>query len=50
MQSKNFHDKVWKVSLENNTAWKIKYLNLYAPNKLALITVLEATKMIRNPV
>ena len=24
MQSKNFHAKVWKVSLENTTTWKIK--------------------------
>ena len=23
MQSKNFHAKVWKVSLENTTTWKI---------------------------
>ena len=48
MQSKNFHAKVWKVSLENATTWKIKSstssLNLCAPNKLAQITVLEATK------
>ena len=49
MQSKNFHTKVWKVSLENTTMWKIKSwtfnLNLCAPNKLVQITVLEATKM-----
>ena len=49
MQSKNFHVKVWKVSLENTTTWKIKSstssLNLCTPNKLAQITVLEATKM-----
>ena len=48
MQSKNFHAKVWKVSLENTT-WKIKSstssLNLCAPNKLAQITVLQATKV-----
>ena len=49
MQSKNFHAKVWKVSLENITTWKIKSstssLDLCAPTKLAQITVLEATKM-----
>ena len=49
MQSKNFHAKVWKVSLENPTTWKIKFstssLSLCVPNKLAQITVLEATKM-----
>ena len=49
MQSKNFHAKVWKVSLENTTTWKIKSstssLDLCAPTKLAQITVLEATKM-----
>ena len=48
-QSKNFHTKVRKVSLENTTTWKIKSLtsslNLYASNKLAQITALEATKM-----
>ena len=48
-QNKNFHAKAWKVSLENTTAWKIKSstssLDLCAPNKLAQITVLEATKM-----
>ena len=49
MQSKNFHSKVWKVSLENTTTWKIKSLtsslNLCVPTKLAQITVLEASKM-----
>ena len=49
MQRKNFHVKVWKVSLENTTTWKIKSLtsslDLCAPTKLAQITVLEATKM-----
>ena len=45
----NFHAKVWKVSVENTTTWKIKSstssVDLYAPTKLAQITVLEATKM-----
>ena len=49
MQSKNFHAKVWKVSLENTTTWKIKSstssLDLCVPTKLAQITVLEASKM-----
>ena len=49
MQSKNFHAKVLKVSLENPTTWKIKSstssLNLCAPTKLAQITVLEVSKM-----
>ena len=49
MQSKNFHAKVWKVSLENTAAWKIKSsissLDLCAPTKLAHMTVLELTKM-----
>ena len=49
MQSKNFHAKVWKVSLENTTRWKIKSstssLDQHVPTKLAQITVLEATKM-----
>ena len=49
MQSKNFHAKVWKVSLENTTTWKIKpstsSLDLCAPAKLAQITVLEESKM-----
>ena len=48
-QSKNFHFKVWKVSLENTTTWKIKsstsILDLCAPTNLAQITVLEATEM-----
>ena len=48
-QSKNFYSKVREVSLENTTIWKIKSLasslNLCASNKLAQITVLEATKM-----
>ena len=43
MQSKNFHAKVWKVSLENTTTWKIKpstsSLDLCAPAKLAQISV-----------
>ena len=51
-QNKNSHAKVWKVSLENTTAWKIKSstssLDLCAPNKLAHITVLEATKMMEQ--
>ena len=49
MQSKNFQAKVWKVSLENTAAWKIKSstssLDLCVPTKLAQITVLEASKM-----
>ena len=53
MQSKNDHTKVWKVSLEYTTTWKIKSstssLNLYAPNRLAQITVLEATKVKQKP-
>ena len=48
-QSKNFHANVWKVSLKNTTTWKIKSstssLYLCTPNKLAQITMLEATKM-----
>ena len=48
-QTKNFHTKVRKVSLENTTTWKIKSSgsswNLCASNKLTQITVLEATKM-----
>ena len=48
-QSKNFHAKVWKVSLKNATTWKIKSsassLNLCASNRLVQITVLETTKM-----
>ena len=53
MQSKNDHAKVWKVSLEYTTTWKIKSstssLNLCAPNKLSQITVLEVTKMKQKP-
>ena len=49
MQSKNFNAKIWKVSLENTTTWKIKpstsSLDLCAPAKLTQITVLEASKM-----
>ena len=49
MQSKNFHGKVWKVSLENTTTWKLKSStsSLYqcVPTKLAQITVLEVSKM-----
>ena len=49
MQGKNFHAKVWKVSLENTATWKTKSstssLDLCAPTKLAQITVLEASKM-----
>ena len=49
MQSKNFHAKVWKVSSENTTTWKIKssasIFDLCAPTKLTQITVLEVTKM-----
>ena len=46
MQSKNFQTKVWKVSLENTTTWKVKSLlafklNLFAPNSLAQIRVQE---------
>ena len=48
-QSKNFHAKVWKGSLDNTTTRKIisstSSLNLCAPNKLAQITVWKATKM-----
>ena len=49
-QSKNFHAKVLKVSLENTTTWKIKSLTfsldlLCVPTKLTQITVLEASKM-----
>ena len=49
MQSKNFHAKVWKVSLENTTTWKIKSstssLDVRVPIKLAQIIVLEASKI-----
>ena len=49
MKSKNFHAKVWKVSLENTATWKIKSstssLDLCVPTKLAQTTVLEASKM-----
>ena len=49
MQSKNFHAKVWKVSLENITTWKIKSstssLDLCAPTKFAQIAVLVVSKM-----
>ena len=49
MQSKNFHAKVWKVSLENTTTWKIKSstssLDLCAPTKFAQIAVLVVSKM-----
>ena len=49
MQSKNFHGKVWKVSLENTATWKLKSstssLDLCVPTKLAQITVLEVSKM-----
>ena len=42
MQSKNFHAKVWKVSLEKTT-WKIipstSSFDLCAPTKLAQISV-----------
>ena len=48
-QSKNFHAKVWKVSLENTKTWKIKSLtsslDLCVPTKLAQVTVLEASKV-----
>ena len=48
MQSKNFHAKVWKVSLENTAKWKIKSsssnLDLCAPTKFAQIAVLVASK------
>ena len=48
-QSKNFHAKVWKVSLENTTTWKTKSstssLDLRVWTKLAQITVLVASKM-----
>ena len=37
MQSKNFHAKVWKTSLENTTTWKMESLTssltLCAPTK-----------------
>ena len=49
MQRKNFHARVWKVSLENTTTWKIKSLTsslgLCVPTKLAQIMVLGASKM-----
>ena len=49
MQSKNFHAKVWEVSLENTTTWKIKSptssLDLCAPTKLPQITELEESQM-----
>ena len=51
MQSKNFHAKVWKVSLGNTITWKIKWSTssfgpvLCAPTTLAQITALEVTKM-----
>ena len=49
MQGKNFHAKVWKVSLDNTTGWKIKSstssLDLCVPTKFARITVLKASKM-----
>ena len=48
-----FSANVWKVSLEYTITWKIKSLtsslNLCATNKLAQITVLEATKMKQKP-
>ena len=44
-----FPGKVWKVSLENTTTWKIKSLtsslDLCVPAKLTQITVLEKSKM-----
>ena len=44
MQSKNFHAKVWKVSLENTATWKIKSLtsslDLCAPTKFVQIAVI----------
>ena len=43
MQSKNFHAKVWKVSLENTTTRFGPVL--CAPTKLVQIAVLETTKM-----
>ena len=47
--AKNFHAKVWKVSQEYTTTWKINSstfsLKQCTPNKLAQITVLEVTKM-----
>ena len=49
MQNKNFHTKIWKVSLENTTKWKRKLstssLVLCVPTKPAQITKLEVTKM-----
>ena len=49
MQSKNFQAKVWKVSLENTTTWKINSLTsslaLCVRTKLAQITSLEVSKM-----
>ena len=48
-QEKNFNAKVWNVSLENTTIWKIKSstssLDLCAPTKFAQIAVLVASKM-----
>ena len=49
MQSKNFHAKVWKVSLENTTTYKMKSstfsLEQCVPTKLTQITALEASKI-----
>ena len=48
-QSKNFHVKVWKVSVENTRTWKLKTLasslDVCAATKLAQITMLEESKM-----
>ena len=52
MQSKSFHAKVWKVSLENTTTWKTKSstysLDLCVPNKLAQITVHKNGATVKN--
>ena len=52
-QSKNFHAKVWKVSLEYTTTWKIKSstssLNLCVPNSPKL-QCWNRPRWSRNPV
>ena len=49
MQSKNFDAKVWKVSLEKTTTWKIKSstssLDPCVPTKFAQIAMLVANQM-----
>ena len=44
MQSKNFHAKVWKVSVKNTTTWKIKSLTS-SLDLCVQFTVLETSKM-----